>query len=234
MMAQANGHPNIVAQFLIPLILWRLIKLRSRGTRYATGWRSPSWWCGRRSSNEELLFITAVGFAIFLAVYGLIRRKEIREDLRPFLRGGAVAAAVRAGDPRVPLYFQFFGAQHYRGLPEAVQGFGADLASFPAYSSESLAATRAASANHRPETRPRRTRSSAGRCWSCCSRSSGRPAQPVVSVDRGDRGVRAVLLGRSWWCGTRSPASPVGPGIHPQLRCSTPWCRPGSRSCWPR
>ncbi len=139
MMAQANGHPNIVAQFAIPLILWRLIKLREPGHAVRNGVALALLVIWQAFINEEMLFITALGFAIFLVVYGLIRRKEIRDDLGPFLRGGAVAVAVVLVVLGYPLYFQFFGAQHYRGLPQAVQGFGADLASFPAYSSESLA-----------------------------------------------------------------------------------------------
>ena len=37
MIAQAGGHPNLTAQFLVPLIIWRVIRLREPGRELRNG-----------------------------------------------------------------------------------------------------------------------------------------------------------------------------------------------------
>lgn len=50
-----------------------------------------------------------------------------------------MAAAVAAALLAYPLYVQFFGPGAYEGLPRLIRGYSSDLASFVAYSRESLA-----------------------------------------------------------------------------------------------
>ncbi len=135
MVNHVNSHPNLVCQFLVPLIVFRALTLRSVRGGVVLG-LLVTW---QAFVNEELLFLTALAVLIFVVTYAANRPEEVRGRARPFL-AGIGAAAVTAGVLLVyPLWFQFFGPQHYHGLPDWVQAYGADLASYPAFPKLSLA-----------------------------------------------------------------------------------------------
>jgi hypothetical protein len=137
MIAQGNGHPNIVCQFLVPVLIWRTLELRKPGR-----WLRNGVWLGlvviwQAFINLEILFMTVVGLGIFVLVMALARR-ELRQAWRPFLSGLAVAGGLAVAALWYPLHVQFHGPGAYRGLPVHVRRFGADLASYVAISRESL------------------------------------------------------------------------------------------------
>ncbi|PRY60252.1 hypothetical protein BCF74_10738 [Knoellia remsis] len=117
MVSHANGHPNFVAQFLLPVIVDRLVVL---------GLREP----GRRPRpvrdgvvlgllvawqvfiGEEPLLLMALALlvvGVVLLAHGLI-------DLRPLLTGVGVGAAVCLAIVAGPLWWQFFGPQSYTSI----------------------------------------------------------------------------------------------------------------------
>jgi len=130
----ANAHPNLVAQFLLPLIVWRALTLRTVRQGVVLGLLA-TW---QAFINEELLFLTALATGIFVGGYAVWRRAEVADRVRPFLRGLGAAAVTAGVLLAYPLWFQFFGPQSYHGLPEFVLGYGADLASYPALPKLSL------------------------------------------------------------------------------------------------
>jgi hypothetical protein len=69
----------------------------------------------------------------------LARVRRSPGEIRNSLCGLAVAGAVTVAVLAYPLSVQFFGPQSYQGLPQFVRHFGADLGSFTAYSSRSIA-----------------------------------------------------------------------------------------------
>jgi hypothetical protein len=89
--------------------------------------------------NLEILFMTAVGLGVFCAAMAVARRRSHPGEITVFLRGLGVAAATALAVLAYPLFVQFFGPQSYRGLPEFVRNFGADLGSFTAYAGRSIA-----------------------------------------------------------------------------------------------
>ncbi len=127
-----NAHPNLVAQFLLPLIVWRALSLRTVREGVVLG-LLVTW---QAFINEELLFLTALAVAIFIAGYAA--QRPVRDRVRPFLIGLGAAVLTAAVLLAYPLWFQFFGPQSYRGLPDFVL-YGADLASYPAFPKLSLA-----------------------------------------------------------------------------------------------
>ncbi|MBO0868911.1 MAG: hypothetical protein J2P15_10125, partial [Micromonosporaceae bacterium] len=138
MVAQSNGHPNLVAQFLVPLLVWRAVRLREPGRWLRNGIVLGLLTIWQAFINEEILFVTALAFGLFLLVYGLRRKAEIRAALRPGLRGLGVAALIAAVVLAYPLYFQFFGPQAYHGMFNGNRNFGADITSFAYFSSHSI------------------------------------------------------------------------------------------------
>ena len=170
MVNHANAHPNIVAQFLIPLIVIQALRLgrpawgprtergelpepapghgergepaRGRGERRGLPWRRGIGLgllvTAQAFLNEELLFLTALAMAVFVMGFAVFRRDEVRQAIRPFLTGVAIAAGTAGVLLAYPLWFQFSGPGHYHGLPEFVLGYGSDLASYPAFPKLSL------------------------------------------------------------------------------------------------
>jgi hypothetical protein len=139
MVAHAGGHPNIVSQFLVPLIIWRTLELRRAGRSLRSGLILAGLLVWQAFINLEILFMTAVGLAIFCGVMAISRRRQHRGEARAFLRGLAVAGMATIAALAYPLSVQFFGPQSYHGLAPFVRYFGTDLASFTAYSSHSVA-----------------------------------------------------------------------------------------------
>ncbi|WP_412541901.1 hypothetical protein R8Z50_04950 [Longispora sp. K20-0274] len=137
MMSQGNGHPNLVAQFLIPVILWAALRLRhGRPVRGGIVLGLLVVW--QAFINEEVLFLSTIGLGLFVLAYAVQDRAGARAALRPMAAGLGVAALVAGALLAYPLWYQFFGWQSYRGLPQGVEHYGADLASFPAFARMSL------------------------------------------------------------------------------------------------
>jgi hypothetical protein len=139
MISHAGGHPNIVSQFLVPLIIWRTLALRGPGRVVRNGLLLAGLLVWQAFINLEILFMTAVGLGIFCAVMAVARRRREPGEIKTCLRGLGVAAAVSLSVLAYPLCVQFFGPQSYHGLPEFVRYFGADLGSFTAYAQRSVA-----------------------------------------------------------------------------------------------
>jgi DivIVA domain-containing protein len=112
LVSHANGHPNFVAQFLVPVIVDRVVRL--------VGGRHP-----RRDGvvlgllaawqvliGEEVLLLTAVG----LLVAGVVLLAHGRIDLRRLLPGLGIALGVCLVVVAVPLWWQFFGPRSYGSI----------------------------------------------------------------------------------------------------------------------
>ncbi|WP_245730461.1 hypothetical protein [Micromonospora pallida] len=138
MVSHANAHPNIVAQYVVPLIVWRTLALREPGR-----WRRNGLILGllvvwQAFLNLEILLMAAVGLGVVIAVL-VVRRPDLWRDARPFLAGLGVAAGCALVVLAYPLYVQFFGPGAYEGLSRLIRGYRSDLASFFAWPGESLA-----------------------------------------------------------------------------------------------
>ncbi|MGI5246070.1 hypothetical protein [Dactylosporangium sp. CA-139066] len=137
MISHANGHLNLISQFLIPFI----VRLSLRLFRSQRPVRDGLWLGAlivyQVFITEENLLMTALALAIFVVCYGFSVRSEIRTMLRPFLKGIGTALAVSLPLLAYPLYEQFFGRQHYDSFGEmayVVNGIEA----FTAYSTSSI------------------------------------------------------------------------------------------------
>ncbi|WP_244295999.1 hypothetical protein [Micromonospora orduensis] len=138
MVSHANGHPNIVSQFVVPLIIWRTLRLGEPGRWLRNGVLLALVIVWQAFLNLEILLMTAIGLGVVVGVLAL-GRPALRSRARPFLAGLAVAAVVAGVLLAYPLYVQFFGPGAYSGLSRLIRGYSSDLASFVAYSRESLA-----------------------------------------------------------------------------------------------
>ncbi|MFZ3471864.1 glycosyltransferase family 2 protein [Streptomyces sp. 4.24] len=120
MVSHANGHPNFVVLFMIPLIVDRALRLCEphRGGRGATrdGVLLGLFATYQIFIGEEPLLIAALGMLVFCLAYLLVDRRRALAAARPLGAGLVVALAVCLPLVVVPLFWQFFGPQSYHAI----------------------------------------------------------------------------------------------------------------------
>ncbi|MFN8045502.1 MAG: DivIVA domain-containing protein [Dermatophilaceae bacterium] len=127
MVSHGNGHPNFLAQFVVPLIIDRLIALQERGRTRAQWIRGGiglgllvTWqlWLG-----EEVLLLATVG----ITIVGVAMLVQGRVDLRAMLPGVLVGVATTVLLFAYPLWWQFAGPRSYHTMwqPTAVNDLAA-------------------------------------------------------------------------------------------------------------
>ncbi|WP_329016216.1 hypothetical protein OG271_10120 [Micromonospora rifamycinica] len=138
MVSHANAHPNIVSQFVVPLIIWRTLRLAEPGRWLRNGLLLGLLIVWQAFLNLEILLMTAIGLAVVVGTL-VIGRPHLRTAARPFLAGLGVAALLSAVLLAYPLYVQLFGQGSYHGLSRLIRGYRTDLGAFVGWSRESLA-----------------------------------------------------------------------------------------------
>lgn len=145
MISHAIFHPNLTAQFLVPFIIWRAIRLREPGRWLRNGLVLASLVVYQAFINEETLLLAALGTGLFMVLYALQRRDEARAGWRPLLAGLGVTATASLVVLAYPLWWQFLGKGSYHGGVPGMTKLHIDLlglTSFPSNSvAERLAAT---------------------------------------------------------------------------------------------
>jgi hypothetical protein len=142
MISQATGHAHMIAQFLVPLIVWRVFRLAQPRPAQMRPVRDGVI-LGLLITyqvfiGEEVLFFTALACAVAVVTYALMRPREALGRWRPFAAGLGTAVGVAAVLLAYPLYVQFFGPGYIRGLP-GVTHINADLGGYPRFSYLTLA-----------------------------------------------------------------------------------------------
>ena len=138
LISQDSAHPNIAAQFVVPLIFWQVSRLAYSRHRIRDGLVLGLLVTYQMFLNQEIVLITALACLVFFGFWAASRWTQTRALLPGFLVGLGTATVVALALLAYPLWYQFAGPQHYAGLGPGAYGFGTDLASFTAYSSTSL------------------------------------------------------------------------------------------------
>ncbi|RQW89100.1 hypothetical protein [Micromonospora globispora] len=129
MVSQAGAHLHMAAQFLVPVILGLVFRpdtdrVRRHGVLLGLAVAYQVF------LGEEVLVFLALAAGVFAAAYALVDRASARR-LAPAVLGRLGVGALVAGVLLAyPLWFQFAGPGHYRGMPFFAQGFRLDAASF--------------------------------------------------------------------------------------------------------
>ncbi|MFG3419186.1 hypothetical protein ACIBTZ_09165 [Micromonospora sp. NPDC049460] len=136
----ANGQPNFVSNFLLPLIVLRVFRLGEPGR-----WRRNGVVLGLLVAyqifiNEEMLLLTALACLVAVVAYAVLRPARTRAVAGTFAAalgvGGGLALLLTA----YPIWFQFNGPQSYRGLQGGVfHNWGEDLAAFVTFARDTVA-----------------------------------------------------------------------------------------------
>ena len=136
----ANGQPNFVSNFLLPVIVVRVLRLGEPGRWLRNGVALGLLVAYQIFINEEMLLLTALAMAVIVVLYAVQRWSATRAQLRTFLLalgvGGGLALLLTA----YPIWFQFNGRQSSRGLQDGVfHSWGEDLKAFVTFARDTVA-----------------------------------------------------------------------------------------------
>ncbi|MEU9823577.1 hypothetical protein AB0D81_00495 [Micromonospora chersina] len=136
----ANGQPNFVSNFLLPLIVARVLRLGEPGR-----WRRNGAVLGLLVAyqifiNEEMLLLTALACLVVVVAWAVQRPRAARERAGTFLAAVGVGGGVALLLAAYPIWFQFNGPQSYRGLQGGVfHNWGEDLMAFVTFARDTVA-----------------------------------------------------------------------------------------------
>ncbi|MBW8806491.1 MAG: hypothetical protein JF587_21950 [Catenulisporales bacterium] len=137
-MSHSLAHPNLAGQWLVPLILGRVLRLREPEHTTRNGIVLGLMIAAQVFVGEELLFLTAMGVGAFLLAYAAMRPRLVRAEGGTFLKGAGIAIATTAVLLAYPLAFQFAGPMSFKGIPFDIGYYSADLKSYAVYPSLEL------------------------------------------------------------------------------------------------
>ncbi|MEO3925772.1 hypothetical protein ABGB07_18155 [Micromonosporaceae bacterium B7E4] len=136
----ANGQPNFVSNFLLPLIVVRVFRLAEPGRWLRNGLLLGVLVAYQIFINEEMLLLTALACAVAVPLHVAFRWSLMRHRIWILLRGLGVGGAVALLLAGYPIWYQFNGPQSYRGLQGGVfHNWGEDLRAFVTYSRDTIA-----------------------------------------------------------------------------------------------
>jgi hypothetical protein len=139
LVSHANGHINFVSQFVIPFIVWQVLRLREPGRHWRGGIILGLLVVLQVFINEEVLLFTALALGVFVLAYACMTPRRAMGEARQFLAGVGVAAGTALVLLIYPLWWQFAGPGNYQGQPFTPDEFATDLLSIGAFARQSLA-----------------------------------------------------------------------------------------------
>nr|WP_229688624.1 hypothetical protein [Micromonospora yangpuensis] len=136
----ANGQPNFVSNFLLPLIVVRVFRLAEPGRWKRNGLALGLLVAYQIFINEEMLLLTALACLVIVVAYAVQRPADTRARAGTFLAGLGTGGALALLLTAYPIWFQFNGPQSYRGLQGGVfHSWGEDLAAFVTFPRDTIA-----------------------------------------------------------------------------------------------
>jgi len=139
LVGHVNGHPNLAAQFMLPLIISAVIRLRTAANPVRSGVLLGLMIVYQFFINEELLFFTAIACLVMVAVFAVSQPQQALDDAVRFATGLGVAVGVAGVLLAYPLWFQFSGPQHYTGPFVWAPNWYLDVVAYPSYGNNSIA-----------------------------------------------------------------------------------------------
>ncbi|MFV2111315.1 hypothetical protein ACFHW0_03110 [Micromonospora sp. LOL_025] len=150
MLSHANWHPNIISQFLLPFIVWRVLVITRSRRPWRDGVLLALMVTAQAFINEEILLFTALACGVFLLAVLAQRPALWSAAWRPLAKALAICTVLAGSLLAYPLYVQFAGPMAYHGLSDAVRDYGNDIAAFFAPGSPTIGGDERANVNLAP------------------------------------------------------------------------------------
>jgi hypothetical protein len=155
MLSQSNSHLHMTAQWLVPVLVWLVVRMvraaEPTANRDGTGpdWRRLVTSAAALAATvtvqvfvgEEVLFLTALTLVVMTVAYAATHRSLARRVLPRFAAGMLLAVGLSVVALGYPLWFQFAGPQSVPNGMFSPYYFSADLASWLAISPLSIGGT---------------------------------------------------------------------------------------------
>jgi dolichyl-phosphate beta-glucosyltransferase len=144
MIAHSNGHPNLTALWLVPLLIDRALRLARSVTPVRDGVLLGVLAAAQILLTEEILFLLGLGLAVFIVFYCVQRPSAVAEAWRSAGTGLLTAAVTVGVLVGYPLWFQFKGPQSYGAIPDSPTLYSVNAKTylfFPAHSIAGNSAT---------------------------------------------------------------------------------------------
>jgi hypothetical protein len=151
MVSQSNSHPHMTAQWLVPVLVWCVVRMAQLADPARPEGGAPAnrrllglavllaaLVCTQVFVGEEVLFLTAGALALMTVGYAVTAPRYVRRVLPRFAGALLVSAGLAAVVLAYPLWVQFYGRQSIPNGIFSPDYFSADLASYPAISPLSL------------------------------------------------------------------------------------------------
>ncbi|MFG2055120.1 hypothetical protein ACGFI9_13905 [Micromonospora sp. NPDC048930] len=136
----ANGQPNFVSNFLLPLIVVRVLRLGEPGRRLRNGIALGLLVAYQIFINEEMLLLTALACLVVVLAYVVQRPRAAWRQAGTFLAAMGVGGGVALLLTAYPIWYQFNGPQSYRGLQGGIfHSWGEDLMAFVTFARDTVA-----------------------------------------------------------------------------------------------
>ncbi len=139
MVSHANGHVNFVSNYVLPFIVWQVLRLREPGRVWRGGIILGLLIVLQIFINEEALLFTAMTLGLMAAGYAAMAWSEAKLVWKHFCAGIGVAALTSGVLVAYPLWYQFFAPGNYHGQPFAPTDYVTDVASLGWFARQSLA-----------------------------------------------------------------------------------------------
>jgi hypothetical protein len=138
MMSHSLGHPNLTAQWLIPIMVHLILRFYRSEHRVRDGVILGALVFAQFFIAEEPLLLLGVSLVVFFVGCALFSPGLVQIHWRGMLTGGSVALGTCAVLLAYPAYFQFDGPMSFVGVPFSVPYFSQDLAGYLQFPNQSL------------------------------------------------------------------------------------------------
>jgi hypothetical protein len=138
MMSHSLGHPNLTAQWLIPIMLHIILSLYRSEHRVRDGVILGVLVFAQFFMAEEPLLLLAISLVVFLLCCAIFAPRLVGIHWRGMATGGLAALGTCVVLLAYPLYFQFAGPLSSVGVPFSVPYFSQDLAGYLQFPNQSL------------------------------------------------------------------------------------------------
>jgi hypothetical protein len=138
MISHTLSHPNLTSQWLIPLIVDRVLRLRSGEHTVRNGILLGLMMTVQAFLAEEILFSTFLTLGVLLLCYAAQRTRDAWDLVKGSLSGLGIGIGVAAVLLAYPLWFQFFGPQSFRAIPDSPLTHAANVKSYVMFPAQSI------------------------------------------------------------------------------------------------